>query len=701
MFRNMWTDEQLAEQGWTQEQIKTRRMEQVSEAAVNVESIAPALPVMPVSSNEMELTSDAPMTGTSSKGIPPVLSAILLGTMLLLVPFSLYSISNAEGTQGPTGIDGESGVNGSAGSSFHLVASSAALPSCDETIDSQIFFIAAEASFQVCQANKWSAIDLMGEDGSNGVNGSNGISGIDGGNGTDGQNGVDGQNGDNGQNGDDGQNGNNGLTSLIVTSIEASGINCPNGGTLVETGVDDNGDNSLSVNEVDSIVYVCKGDSGQDGANGFDGVDGADGSSTVTMMVARLSIAPAYLGCNSTGQLLQQGMDNGAGNGIALNGILESGEIISSILICTTFEVALVDDLNPSGNSSPSDFVTINSTMYFIASNGTVSGIWSLDVNDTLLLVYGGSAMSLRGIGNQLMFLEMNTLEPWVYDLSNGTAWMVADIFFGTSGSFADEFTLIGTTVFFSARDGAGTFDLWAYETGNFSVWKVEDGIQPSELTVVNSQLYFATPDELWKHDTTNNSTFIVKDINPGVLSSSPSDIVVMGTRIYFAANDGSGGGIELQAYEATNNSTWQVADIRPGFATSSLSDLAVVNTRVYMKATSGTYFEMWVYESTNNSYWEISNFQSTSGFGGPSGFTAHESTVYFTADDGTTGRELWAHNSINETIWQVIDMNPTPQAGFIGDMHVHEGNLYFSGQDNLVGTELWRLIFSKDVSFV
>jgi ELWxxDGT repeat protein len=107
------------------------------------------------------------------------------------------------------------------------------------------------------------------------------------------------------------------------------------------------------------------------------------------------------------------------------------------------------------------------------------------------------------------------------------------------------------------------------------------------------------------------------------------------------------------------------------------------------------------VYESTNNSYWEISNFQSTSGSGGPSGPTAHENTVYFTADDGTTGRELWAHNSINETIWQVIDLNPTPLAGFIDDMHVHEGNLYFSGQDNLVGTELWRLIFSKDVSFV
>jgi len=119
------------------------------------------------------------------------------------------------------------------------------------------------------------------------------------------------------------------------------------------------------------------------------------------------------------------------------------------------------------------------------------------------------------------------------------------------------------------------------------------------------------------------------------------------------------------------------------------------------MKATSGTHFELWVYESTNNSFWEVSNIQSSSGSGGPSGLTVHDYTVYFTANDGTTGQELWAHNSINGTTWQVIDLNPTPSTGFIGDMYVHEGNLYFSGQDNLVGTELWRLIFSKDVSFV
>ena len=521
--------------------------------------------------------------------------------------------------------------------------------------------------------------------------------------------------GQNGVNGADGTNGENGLTSLIATRTEAIVEGCQNGGTIVETGVDDNGDNVLSLNEVDSFVVVCNGETGQDGVNGADGsdgADGADGSSTLTMMVARLSIAPAFLGCNGTGELLQQGMDNGAGNGIALNGALESGEVISSMLICTTFEVALVEDINPSGHSTPANFVTINSTMYFTANNGTASGIWAYD-NGSISLVYSGSVLSLHAIGPQLMFAGQDAgfnVKPFVYEPSNGTAWQIKEIFPGGS-SYPGEFTLINTTVFFSARDSAGStgtglFDLWAYETGNFSVWKVEADIQPSSLLAVNSDLYFSaqppigvTGIELWKHETSTNTTFMAKDINPGSLSSSPQHLVAMGTTIYMSANAGTTHGTEVYAYEISNNSVWLAADIRAGVAGSSPSDLVVLGTQVYFQATSGTHFEMWVYESQNNSFREVTDIQSTSGANGPTELTVHQYTVYFSANDGTTGEELWAHNSINGTTWQVIDLKPT--GGFIGDIHVHEGHVYFAGEDNWDGRELWRLIFSKDVTFV
>ena len=708
----MWTDEQLREQGWTDEQIAIRRVEQAAEIATTQTELPEVSTSIPIVGEKIEALSTPLGSSGIASSMPAPMSAILLAAMLVLVSFSIYSISNAEGIEGASGNDGMNGSNGTDGSSFHLVVTAAELQTCNEDLNNQIFFIASQAMFQVCQNNAWQEIDLTGQAGLNGTDGNDGLNGTNGTNGNEGVDGSGGTDGQNGANGADGTNGENGLTSLIATRTEPIVEGCQNGGTIVETGVDDNGDNTLSVDEVDSFVVVCNGETGQDGSDGADGADGADGSSTLTMMVARLSIAPAFLGCNGTGELLQQGMDNGAGNGIALNGALESGEVISSILICTTFEVALVEDINPSGHSTPANFVTINSTMYFTANNGTASGIWAYD-NGSISLVYSGSVLSLHAIGPQLMFAGQDAgfnVKPFVYEPSNGTAWQIKEIFPGGS-SYPGEFTLIDTTVFFSARDSAGStgigmFDLWAYETLNYSVWKVEADIQPSSLIVVNSDLYFSaqppigvTGIELWKHDTSTNTTFMVKDINPGVLSSSPQYLVAKGTMIYMSANAGTTHGTELYAYETTNNSVWLAANIRAGAASSSPSDLVVLGTQVYFQATSGTHFEMWVYESQNNSFREVTDIQSTSGANGPTELTVHQYTVYFSANDGTTGEELWAHNSINGTTWQVIDLKPT--GGFIGDIHVHEGHVYFAGEDNWDGRELWRLIFSKDVSFV
>ena len=706
----MWTDEQLREQGWTDEQIASRRVDQAAEIVTTPTEVPEVSTSIPIVEEKIEALGNPLESSGFASSMPA--SAIFLAAMLVLVPFSIYSISNAEGIEGASGNDGMNGSNGTDGSSFHLVVTADELETCDEDLNNQIFFIASQAMFQVCQSNAWQEIDLTGQAGLNGTAGSDGVNGTNGNDGVDGNDGADGQNGVNGA---DGTNGENGLTSLIATRTEAIVEGCQNGGTIVETGVDDNGDNVLSLNEVDSFVVVCNGETGQDGVNGADGsdgADGADGSSTLTMMVARLSIAPAFLGCNGTGELLQQGMDNGAGNGIALNGALESGEVISSMLICTTFEVALVEDINPSGHSTPANFVTINSTMYFTANNGTASGIWAYD-NGSISLVYSGSVLSLHAIGPQLMFAGQDAgfnVKPFVYEPSNGTAWQIKEIFPGGS-SYPGEFTLINTTVFFSARDSAGStgtglFDLWAYETLNFSVWKVEADIQPSSLLAVNSDLYFSaqppigvTGIELWKHETSTNTTFMAKDINPGSLSSSPQHLVAMGTTIYMSANAGTTHGTEVYAYEISNNSVWLAADIRAGVAGSSPSDLVVLGTQVYFQATSGTHFEMWVYESQNNSFREVTDIQSTSGANGPTELTVHQYTVYFSANDGTTGEELWAHNSINGTTWQVIDLKPT--GGFIGDIHVHEGHVYFAGEDNWDGRELWRLIFSKDVTFV
>ena len=712
----MWTDEQLKEQGWTQPQIDQWRIEQPPLVETVLATPEPAVPItstepsIPIAETKPGLLSSA-TTGIT----PDKTQIVLIVIMLIVAPLSLYSSLFAQGPTGPQGEDGLAGENGTAGSSFHLVLTNDELPTCDQSINNQIFFVADVSGFEVCQNNAWTVVNLTGASGQDGADGNDGSNGVDGNNGTDGadgQDGTNGLNGANGQDGQDGQDGSQGLTSLIVSRTEPAGSNCQNGGILVETGLDDDGNGALSVNEVDSILFVCNGDTGQDGQDGLDGQDGQDGvngSSTGTMMVARLTTAPASMNCNGTGELLEQGMDDGRGGAVAQNGVLESSEVLFRTLICTQFDVALAEDFNPGGSgSNPSDFAIINSTMYFSGSNGTTSGVWAYE-NGTTSLAFTGSAMGMRAVGHLLMFMG-STGEPWVYEPSNGTAWEIADIFPGNQFSYPGEYTLIGTTVFFGARDSAGStgmglFDLWAYETGNHSVWKVAADTQPTELVAVNGDLYFAARDaqgdtELWKHEMATNLTFTTADIRPGILSSSPEHFAVMGSTIYMSALAGTTYGNEVYAFNTVNNSTWLVADLRPGTAGSFSEDLTVFGTRVYMRATSGTYFELWAYESTNHSFWEVSSFQSTSGSGGPSGFAVFDGKLYFRADDGS-GAELWATSPTNESIWLVKDIHPTAGSS-PSEMVEFAGALHFTADDGTNGRERWSVsAFNQTITFV
>ncbi|MBL4592882.1 MAG: tail fiber domain-containing protein [Flavobacteriales bacterium] len=79
-------------------------------------------------------------------------------------------------------------------------------------------------------------------------------------------------------NGPPGAPGNN---SLANATPEASGANCANGGTMIDVGVDDNGNGTLEALEIDFTYYVCNGGSGAVGAIGPQGSIGLTGPTGV------------------------------------------------------------------------------------------------------------------------------------------------------------------------------------------------------------------------------------------------------------------------------------------------------------------------------------------------------------------------------------------------------------------------------------
>jgi hypothetical protein len=109
--------------------------------------------------------------------------------------------------------------------------------------------------------------------------------------------------------GPEGKIGPAGKSSLVNIADEPPGKNCANGGTKIETGIDTDGNNQLSNNEVTITKYVCKSDNGKNS-------------------LINVKSEPSGINCSKGGLKIETGLDN---NG---NGILDSNEISQTKFIC-------------------------------------------------------------------------------------------------------------------------------------------------------------------------------------------------------------------------------------------------------------------------------------------------------------------------------------------------------------------------------
>jgi ELWxxDGT repeat protein len=449
----------------------------------------------------------------------------------------------------------------------HFAASAADLPICNDDTNGRLYYIEADTEFHVCKTSGWEIIEITGPNGATGSSGANGTTGTDGQNGADGADGTDGQNGENGMsilitihnstscttggntfeigsdssgdgvldvtevsvimdicngaqgtagaNGTNGINGTNALNPLITSFTEPAGSNCANGGTRIDVGVDENADAVLSANEIDQTQYVC------------------NSSPYNNIMLTSITTHPASMACDVGGRVVSYGLDNGDGGGNSSNGVLESGEIDSSIIYCS-----YVSAVN---SASPSYLTAIGNTVYFRASD------------------------------------ETNGIELWKSDGTAAGTVMVKDIYNSGSSSPYD-LKAVGNTVYFRAYDGTNGYELWKSDgTGTVMVKDINNGSgssSPSQLTAIGNTLYFLANDgtngyELWKSDGTAAGTVMVKDIYNGSGGSYAVGFTAVGNTIYFQANDGTNG-TELWKSDGTAAGTMMVKDIYTNTVTTS-----------------------------------------------------------------------------------------------------------------------------------
>lgn len=241
---------------------------------------------------------------------------------------------------------------------------------------------------------------------------------------------------------------------------------------------------------------------------------------------------------------------------------------------------------------------------------------------------------------------------------------MVADITpgaGGTGGQYSGpyNYTTLGDTVFFNASDGVTGLELWKTDgtaAGTALVKDIHptDWSIPSGLTPLGGTLLFSAADvdvppfrnrELWKSDGTAAGTVQIKDINPGVPESIPSDFVRLGDVVLFAAprrRDGyrvvedrrhHGGHRSVAGYQPRRS------DDCPAFVPGSSCpvDLAAIGDAVYFAADDGALgFELWTSDGTEDGTVLVKDINPGIGGSLPLFYTPLGDEFFFGADHAT-----------------------------------------------------------------
>jgi ELWxxDGT repeat protein len=248
---------------------------------------------------------------------------------------------------------------------------------------------------------------------------------------------------------------------------------------------------------------------------------------------------------------------------------------------------------------------------------------------------------------------------------------------------------------------GSQGCELWRTDgtaAGTAIVRDIEPGSgssTPSGLTVIGSTLYFAAYDttngrELWKSDGTSAGTVLVRNIASGATSSSPSGLVALGSGLIFSAYESASFGTELWGSNGTTAGTTRILDIYSGATSSSPEELTAALGFIYFSAEHAVYGrELWRTNGTAAGTIIVSDIVPGAGWSDPHHLTAFGSSLAFTAHSASTGNELYTSDIAGTRV--VRDIFSGTGSSDPAELTVNGSLLYFSAKDASAGQELWR----------
>ena len=293
---------------------------------------------------------------------------------------------------------------------------------------------------------------------------------------------------------------------------------------------------------------------------------------------------------------------------------------------------------------------------------------------------------------------------------TDGTAagtTLVKDIGFNSSSN-PDDLTASGGNLFFSADEVAGTGrELWVSDgteagtvalidslPGNDAYGAPLDGA-PQDLVDIGGTLLFTTLDanrdrEFWTSDGTSANTTLLTNINTATQSAEVQQLTESGTNLFFVANDGINGEAVWVADTVTETVTL-AADTTPSISSETITGLTSLGTgAVFYNNAAGSAGAIYFSDGTSTIELIAGLAPIPFNLDGDT-FVESGGSVFFVADDGTTGEELWRTDGTVAGTVIVSDLLFGPEGSMPRSLVDRNGSLAFVATDATYGRELFQ----------
>ena len=279
-----------------------------------------------------------------------------------------------------------------------------------------------------------------------------------------------------------------------------------------------------------------------------------------------------------------------------------------------------------------------------------------------------------------------------------------------------EDFVATPWGIFFSLHERWGPTEIWwtdGTEAGTQLIRerKETDSIltRPDQLTWFDGQLYYGDHFELRRFDPLANQHNTLRAFSE-TASAQPSNFLVAGGRLFFAADGGDG--VELWSTDGTALGTMQVEDLHPGSQDALPGQLVELNGALLFVATHPDVGrELWTLNLASGELQLLADlrrgFEKTpSAYRDHGVWYEHRGVAYFSVDVEPYGEELWRTDGTPDGTYLLRDIatgdTSTQGDSFPGYLFGLGEWVYFFASDRTYrGFELWRTNGSDRTEFV